>query len=67
MANKSNIEAMRKIANTRNYVKEARKLIEDAFITSLSIVKAVPPKNYCDDDLDTLYNPIDWTDKWWQI
>lgn len=37
--------------------------------TALHVDKQeLPPKNYCDDDLDTLYNPKDWyDDTWWRF
>jgi hypothetical protein len=63
----NNLEVMLKIAWTNNH---PRKHAINLGIDSLSNVFATKtelPRNYCEYDLDVIYNPCDWfEDTWWK-
>ena len=64
----ANLEVMKKIAWTNNHPRKENaiktRIIE---VTPKSIIK-FEPRNYCDADLDSLYNPRDWyEDQWWKL
>jgi hypothetical protein len=67
----NNLDLVLKIANTNSvsHLFKARKLIRNSLEMPLELLPIEPvlPRNYCDDDLDNLYNPVDWRDTWWQI
>lgn len=71
MQNKSNLEVMLKIANTTNNVAKAKQAIRKATNTPLYLfpVKPVQPRNYCDDQLDELFDlkENELANKWWEI
>lgn len=71
----SNLELMQKIAWTNSHKRKS--VTVDIIIESTPTDNAnnpwfqmakLQPRNYCDDDLDKLYNPKDWfDDTWWRF
>lgn len=60
---------MRSIAWTSNHPRKKSILTTNSSTPNPFYNMAkLPARNYCDDDLDTIYNPKDWfDDQWWRL